>query len=60
MKTAMMLMLALVLLVPSNTTVSRTCNLDAAEHGGGLNACGCHINHKTGVCHCHRAPACGC
>jgi len=23
-------------------------------HGGGLNACGCHINSKTGEYHCHR------
>ena len=26
-------------------------------HGGGLNAEGCHNNHKTGDYHCHRAPA---
>ncbi|HET7832537.1 MAG TPA: hypothetical protein VFK88_06185 [Gallionella sp.] len=30
------------------------------EHGGGLNACGCHFNRKTGECHCHRPRACGC
>lgn len=29
-------------------------------HGGGLNACGCHFNRKTGVCHCHRDRGCGC
>lgn len=29
-------------------------------HGGGLNSCGCHIDHKTGYCHCHRPPGCGC
>jgi hypothetical protein len=23
-------------------------------HGGGLNAEGCHTNHKTGDYHCHR------
>jgi len=23
-------------------------------HGGGLNAEGCHMNHKTGDYHCHR------
>jgi hypothetical protein len=23
-------------------------------HGGGLNHCGCHVNHATGDCHCHR------
>lgn len=22
---------------------------------GGLNACGCHFNHKTGECRCHQA-----
>ncbi|WP_430423733.1 YHYH domain-containing protein [Methylibium petroleiphilum] len=26
-------------------------------HGGGLNAEGCHTNHKTGDYHCHRGPA---
>ena len=31
-----------------------------SEHGGGLNACGCHFNRKTGECHCHRPRACGC
>ena len=30
------------------------------EHGGGLNRCGCHFNHKTGSCHCHQARGCGC
>lgn len=24
-------------------------------HGGGLDAKGCHTNHKTGEYHCHRA-----
>jgi pimeloyl-ACP methyl ester carboxylesterase len=28
--------------------------------GGGLNACGCHFNRKTGECHCHRPRTCGC
>jgi hypothetical protein len=28
----------------------------ACAHGGGLNAEGCHTNHKTGDYHCHRAP----
>lgn len=26
----------------------------ALAHGGGLNAQGCHTNHKTGDYHCHR------
>ena len=26
-------------------------------HGGGLNAEGCHTNHKTGDYHCHRGAA---
>ncbi|NOV24745.1 YHYH domain-containing protein [Cupriavidus necator] len=26
----------------------------AAAHGGGLDAEGCHTNHKTGEYHCHR------
>lgn len=26
----------------------------AYAHGGGLNAEGCHTNHKTGEHHCHR------
>jgi hypothetical protein len=28
----------------------------AWAHGGGLNAEGCHTNHKTGEYHCHRTP----
>ncbi len=32
----------------------------AFPHGGGLNACGCHFNRKTGECHCHRNYGCGC
>jgi hypothetical protein len=32
----------------------------AWAHGGGLNACGCHFNRKTGECHCHRPRTCGC
>src|SRR2546422_257082 len=34
--------------------------MPAMAHGGGLNACGCHFNRKTGECHCHRPRACGC
>jgi len=30
------------------------------DHGGGLNKCGCHVNHKTGDCHCHQDRGCGC
>jgi hypothetical protein len=26
----------------------------AFAHGGGLDASGCHTNHKTGEYHCHR------
>ncbi|QHE88163.1 hypothetical protein F9K07_26325 [Hydrogenophaga sp. BPS33] len=33
---------------------------DALQHGGGLNACGCHFNRKTGDCHCHQRRGCGC
>lgn len=32
----------------------------ARAHGGGLNACGCHFNRKTGECHCHQNWGCGC
>jgi hypothetical protein len=32
----------------------------AHAHGGGLNACGCHFNRKTGECHCHQNWGCGC
>lgn len=33
---------------------------DDTNHGGDLNSCGCHVDHRTGACHCHRAPRCGC
>lgn len=29
----------------------------ASAHGGGLDANGCHTNHKTGEYHCHRPQA---
>lgn len=32
----------------------------AHAHGGGLNKCGCHIDHKTNTCHCHQPPYGGC
>lgn len=32
----------------------------ALAHSGGLNKCGCHVNHKTGDCHCHQDRGCGC
>jgi len=36
------------------------CGFGVVEHGGGLNACGCHFNRKTGECHCHQPRGCGC
>jgi hypothetical protein len=41
-------------------TLSVLTALPAPAHGGGLNACGCHFNRKTNVCHCHRDYGCGC
>ena len=34
----------------------------ALAHGGGLNKCGCHKDHRYNPpqCHCHRAPYGGC
>jgi hypothetical protein len=31
----------------------------AFAHGGGLDAYGCHNDHKHGGCHCHRGPFAG-
>jgi hypothetical protein len=36
------------------------CSRDPVLHGGGLNKCGCHLNRKTGECHCHHPSNCGC
>lgn len=51
--------------VPAASEASRDlqCELrdeQGSEHGGGLNACGCHFNRKLGTCHCHRDRGCGC
>lgn len=47
---------------PTCLQVASVSDLDDDEvaHGGGLNACGCHFNRKTGECHCHQPRACGC
>ncbi|TMU72670.1 MULTISPECIES: YHYH domain-containing protein [Hydrogenophaga] len=45
----------------STPWVTSACAAPAlVAHGGGLNACGCHFNRKTGECHCHQARGCGC
>ena len=49
---------ALPLMVFAALAVAPTREADA--HGGGLNACGCHFNRKTGECHCHQDRGCGC
>ena len=36
------------------TLLSGFTTVSAYGHGGGLNAEGCHMNHKTGDYHCHR------
>lgn len=55
---------ALLLLILSGAGASdpiATCAVtDEISHGGGLNACGCHFNRKTGECHCHQNRGCGC
>jgi hypothetical protein len=42
------------LLVPSSMA---TLQAPAVAHPGGLNAEGCHNNHKTGGYHCHRGQS---
>lgn len=37
---------------------ANTPELACFDHGGGLNACGCHAGKKP--CHCHRPSGCGC
>ncbi|MGB7292142.1 MAG: hypothetical protein WBD99_08220 [Thermodesulfobacteriota bacterium] len=44
----------------SDSLNHRKNNSPTYAHGGGLNACGCHFNRKTGECHCHRDYGCGC
>lgn len=55
---------ALLVLVLSGASASdpiASCAVtDEIHHGGGLNACGCHFNRKTGECHCHQSRGCGC
>lgn len=50
--------LGLSLSASADWTSPLACN--ELEHGGGLNACGCHFNRKTGECHCHQPRGCGC
>ena len=45
---------SIVALLVSSLAVVPTVELQA--HPGGLNAEGCHTNHKTGEYHCHRVP----
>lgn len=37
-------------------TICLASTFDAAAHGGGLDANGCHHDRKNGGYHCHRAP----
>ncbi len=48
------------LIVAAAAALAVSWAVPAHAHGGGLNACGCHINHKTGECHCHQDRGCGC
>lgn len=52
-KTLLLMVLAVGLIVVADAP-------PAEAHGGGLNACGCHVNHRTGECHCHHDRGCGC
>jgi hypothetical protein len=45
---------SIVAFLASSLAVLPTAQLRA--HPGGLDAQGCHTNHKTGEYHCHRAP----
>ncbi len=31
--------------------------VSAYAHSGGTDSSGCHLNHKTGVYHCHRSES---
>lgn len=44
----------------ANAATPAAVEVDDLEHGGGLNACGCHFNRKSGACHCHHDYGCGC
>jgi hypothetical protein len=52
-----MLRAALLLLLASSASLSADV---VVCHSGGVNACGCHFNRKTGECHCHHETKCGC
>ncbi len=47
-------------LVPLLALATLTCCPSfALAHSGGLDANGCHTDHKTGDYHCHKEPASG-